>query len=65
MNITPGDVVPIGFVMANKDDYKRAADAVQSGEATKAQRELNDRMARQAGSAGNDARAAREGRKTW
>lgn len=51
--------------MANDADYARAADAVQSGKATKEQRELNDKMANQAGSKGNDARAAREGRKTW
>ena len=49
--------------MATADEYRRAANAVQSGNATKQQRELNDRAARQAGSMGNDARAAREGRK--
>ncbi|MGB4767862.1 MAG: hypothetical protein WBP22_01260 [Candidatus Saccharimonas sp.] len=51
--------------MANTEDYKRAADAVQSGNATPEQHELNDRMAKQGGSLGNDARAAREGRKKW
>jgi hypothetical protein len=51
--------------MASKEDYARAANAVQSGNATKEQRELNDRAAQQAGSAGNDARAAQQGRKTW
>ena len=51
--------------MADDADYRRAANAVQSGSATKEQRELNDKMAKQAGSMGNDARAAQEGRKTW
>ena len=51
--------------MANKEDYKRAADAVQSGTATPEQRELNDRMARQGVSMGNDARAAQHGKKKW
>lgn len=51
--------------MASKDDYRRAANAVQSGNATKQQRELNDRMAKQAGSMGNDARAAQQGKKKW
>ena len=48
--------------LANKDAYDRAAAAVNSGVATKEQRELNDRMAKNAGSAGNAARAAREGK---
>lgn len=51
--------------MASTEDYRRAADAVQSGRATAEQRELNDRAAKQAGSMGNDARAAREGKKKW
>lgn len=51
--------------MANKDDYARAANAVQSGTATREQRELNDKMASQAGSDGNDARAAQKGEKKW
>ena len=51
--------------MANDADYKRAADAVQSGAATREQRELNDKMAKQSGSAGNDARAAQQGNKKW
>lgn len=49
----------------SKEDYKRAANAVQSGNATPEQRRLNDKAAQQAGTMGNDARAAREGRKTW
>lgn len=48
--------------MANDADYKRAAQAVNSGTATREQRELNDRMAKQMGSMANDARAAREGK---
>lgn len=48
--------------MANRDDYSRAAQAVQSGHATREQQELNDRAAKNAGSMGNEARAAREGR---
>lgn len=51
--------------MATTEDYNRAADAVQSGNATPEQRELNDRMAKQAGTMGNNARAAREGKKKW
>ena len=51
--------------MANDADYRRAANAVQSGTATKEQRELNHRMARQAGPMGNDARAAQKGEKKW
>ncbi|GEM_PF-5646939 len=51
--------------MANKDDYERAANAVQSGNPTRDQRELNDKMAKQSGSAGNDARAAQKGEKKW
>lgn len=51
--------------MANNADYERAADAVQRGNATKQQKELNDRMAKQAGSRGNDARAAQRGEKKW
>lgn len=51
--------------MASKDDYTRAANAVQSGTATKEQRDLNDKMAKQAGSQGNDARAAQKGEKKW
>lgn len=51
--------------MANANDYRRAANAVQSGSATKEQKELNDKMAKQAGSMGNDARAAQQGQKKW
>jgi hypothetical protein len=51
--------------MANDADYQRAADAVQRGNPTKAQRELNDKMAKNAGSKGNDARAAQRGEKKW
>jgi hypothetical protein len=50
------------ITLANKEDYDRAAAAVNSGAATKQQRELNDRMAKQAGSSGNRAREAREGK---
>lgn len=58
-------ILPKGGEMANRDDYRRAADAVQRGNATKQQRELNDRAAKQAGSMGNDARAAQRGQKRW
>lgn len=51
--------------MATEEEYRQAANAVQSGTATAHQRELNDRMARQAGSLGNDARAAQRGQKKW
>ena len=49
--------------MATREEYQQAANAVQSGTATAAQRELNDKMAKQAGSMGNDARAAQKGQK--
>ena len=42
--------------------YRRAAEAVQQGNATREQRDMNDRAARQAGRLGDDARAAQEGR---
>lgn len=51
--------------MASREDYSRAANAVQAGNATPAQIELNNRMAKQAGSDGNDARAANAGEKKW
>lgn len=51
--------------MANKDDYKRAIDAVQAGQADAHQRELAAKAAQQAGSMGNDARAAMKGQKKW
>ena len=41
--------------------YRRAAEAVQRGDATREQREMNDRAARQVGRMGNDARAAQKG----
>ena len=41
--------------------YRRAAEAVQRGDATPQQREMNDRAAKQAGLMGNDARAAQKG----
>ena len=46
---------------ATAADYKRAAENVQRGDATARDRELNDRMARQAGRLGNIARAAQKG----
>lgn len=46
---------------ASAADYKRAAESVQRGDATPRDRELNDRMARQAGRLGNIARAAQKG----
>lgn len=42
--------------------YRRAAEAVQRGDAKRGQRDMNDRAARQAGRLGDDARAAQEGR---
>lgn len=51
--------------MPTEDEYRRAANAVQSGTATPHERELNDRMAKNAGSLGNDARAAQRGQKRW
>ena len=41
--------------------YRRAAEAVQRGDATPQQREMNDRAAKQTGRMGNDARAAQKG----
>lgn len=41
--------------------YRRAAEAVQQGNATREQRDMNNRAARQVGSMGNDARAAQKG----
>ena len=43
------------------DADRRAAEAVQRGNATSQQREMNDRAAKQAGRMGNDARAAQKG----
>ena len=51
--------------MATDAESRRAADAVQSGNYSKREWELNERAAKQAGRMGNDARAAREGRKRW
>jgi len=50
--------------MANDADYKRAANAVNSGTANKQQIELNDKMAKNAGNGGlvGDAKAAKEGK---
>lgn len=41
--------------------YRRAAEAVQRGDATRTQREMNDFAAKQVGSMGNEARAAQKG----
>ena len=41
--------------------YRRAAEAVQRGDVTPQQRDMNDRAALQAGRMGNDARAAQKG----
>lgn len=51
--------------MATPEDYRRAADAVQSGNYTLSEWELNERAAKESGSMGNDARAARKGEKKW
>ena len=51
--------------MATDEEYRNAADAVQAGNATPHQRELNDKMAKQMGTLGNDARAAQRGEKKW
>lgn len=51
--------------MATKEEYRRAADAVQSGTYTVAQWNLNERAAKLWGSMGNDARAAKKGEKKW
>ena len=50
------------FENRNDDDYARAANAVRGGNPTREQRELNDRAAKQAGTLGNRARAAKEGK---
>ena len=52
-------------MVPNKDEYDRAVDAVQRGVATQRQKDLAARQAKQAGSRGNDARAALEGKKKW
>ena len=49
------------FEDRSADAYRRAAEAVQRGDATPQQREMNDRAAKQAGRMGNDARAAQKG----
>ena len=49
------------FEDRSADAYRRAAEAVQRGNATSQQREMNDRAAKQAGRMGNDARAAQKG----
>lgn len=41
--------------------YRRAAEAVQRGDATRTQREMNDFAARQMGPMGSEARAAQKG----
>lgn len=46
--------------LANKDEYDAAARRVASGQATDRDRELVNRMASNAGSDGNAARAAQE-----
>ena len=51
--------------MANKDETDRAINAVQAGLASKEQIDIAGRAAKQAGSTGNDARAAFKGEKTW
>lgn len=53
------------FSDKSADAYKRAAYAVQSGNATQGQRELNDEMAKRADRDGSRARAAREGTLDW
>ena len=49
------------FEDRSADAYRRAAEAVQRGDATPQQREMNDRAAKQVGRMGNDARAAQKG----
>lgn len=49
------------FADRSADAYRRAAEAVQQGNATREQRDMNDRAARQVGRMGNDARAAQKG----
>lgn len=49
------------FEDRSADAYRRAAEAVQRGVATRGQRDMNDRAARQAGRLGDDARAAQKG----
>lgn len=46
------------FDSRTDDDYRRAADAVKAGTATKEQKDMNEKAAKQAGSFGNRARAA-------
>jgi len=41
--------------------YRRAAEAVQRGNATREEREMNNRAARLVGRMGNEARAAQKG----
>lgn len=50
------------FSSRSKDDYERAAKAVQSGHPTREQWEMNEKASRQAGSMGKRARLAREGK---
>lgn len=53
---------PLSFLdPATAAEYQRAAENVQRGDATPRDRELNDRMAKQAGRLGNIARAAQRG----
>ena len=54
------------FEDRSKTAYDRAAEAVQSGDPTTEQREMNDRRAKVSGEWGSKARAAREGKlKYW
>ena len=50
------------FEDRSKDAYDRAAHAVQHGTASAEQRQMNAKMAKTAGSMGNKARAAEQGR---
>ena len=50
------------FEDRSKTAYNRAAHAVQNGTASREQREMNAKMAKTAGHAGNKARAAEQGR---
>lgn len=56
-------VIPMSGLFQDRSAaaYRRAAEAVQRGTASRAQRDLNDRAARLAGRLGNDARAAQRG----
>jgi hypothetical protein len=46
------------FASRNADDYRKAADAVKAGTATKEQKDMNAKIARQAGPDGARAREA-------